>query len=83
MPFATGSRFRGGAPVWQRCQHYEGENVTIKRDWKGHLKHSKPNRDFRRAHAQGAARLVAQEKRETSDFGVRMRGLLGRIFSLR
>jgi hypothetical protein len=56
--------------------------MTIKRDWKGHIKRAKVNRDFRRKHAQGAFRQVVEGKREEESFGVRMRGLLTRIFAV-
>ena len=71
----------GGAPDQQLCQYYEGENVTIKRDWKGHLKHVERNRDFRRAHLMGAIRRVEAGKAAPENFGTRMKNALLRFLA--
>ena len=56
--------------------------MTIKRDWKGHLKHIERNRDFRRAHLMGAIRRVNQGKAEPENFGTRMKNAMLRFFAV-
>lgn len=56
--------------------------MTIIRNGIGHIKRVEQNRDWRRAHLQGARRLVETGKRTPESFGLRMRNALLRLFAL-
>ena len=53
--------------------------MSIYRNEIGHLHHTKNTRDFRRAHMQGAMRLVLFGGRATESFGTRIKNALQRL----
>ena len=55
--------------------------MTVKRNGYGQIKRTEQNRDFRRAHLRGAAKLVANGNRLPESFGTRMKNALLRYFA--
>jgi hypothetical protein len=57
------------------------EEMSVKRNEFNREKRIESNRDFRRAHLQGAARLVQNCERHISSFKGRMLAALNRLFA--
>lgn len=55
--------------------------MSAKRNAFGRMKRSEPNRDYRRKHLKGAAKLVAAGNRLPENFGTRMKNALLRYFA--
>ena len=56
--------------------------MTVHRNGIGQIKRAESNRDWRRAHLQGAFRMVTENKRTPESFGTRMRAALYRFFAV-
>ena len=50
------------------------------RDGFGRVKRTEPNRDYRRAHLQGAHNMILKGLKKPDDFKGRVRELLKRVF---
>ena len=55
--------------------------MSIRRNEYGAIKRTEQNRDWRRAHLQGAVRMVNEGKREVGSFGARMKAAVLRFFA--
>lgn len=55
--------------------------MTVRRNWYGHIKRTTGTRSNRRAHLQGAIRLIDQKKRTVESFSGRMLAMLRRAFA--
>ena len=55
--------------------------MSVHRNGIGQVKRAESNRDWRRAHLQGAVRLVEDGKRDVQSFGERMKAAVLRFFA--
>ena len=60
----------------------EEQYMSVRRNEYGAIKRTEQNRDWRRAHLQGAVRLVEAGKRTVDSFGARMKAAVLRWFAV-